>query len=51
MSRFFRGLICLLVGCDLRRINKTSVRLGNERFALHVCDRCDASTYTSEGDA
>lgn len=50
MTRFWNGLICLLFGCDMPRITKTSVRLGDERLALHVCERCDASRYMTEGE-
>jgi len=51
MTKFFRRLICLAAGCDLKRITKTRVRLGREYFALYICDRCDTSTYIGEGEA
>jgi hypothetical protein len=48
MTRFWQGLICLVAGCDLRQVTKTRVRMGNEHFALYVCDRCDCHHYMSE---
>lgn len=50
MTRFWRHLLCLLLGCQPRQVTKTRVRMGREYFALYVCDRCDCHRYMSEDE-